>query len=456
MQRNGKIWKITALTLAAVMGLAGCGGGSSATDGDTIKVMYYKTDSFSQFDDLMKKVKATIEKENPGKTVELQPVTASDTDYKTKLALAQRSAETAPDVFYEDSSQIRADADAGYLLKLDDYLDKWDDWNNEFTDAAKKVGKGKDGTYAVPLSTDTRVIWYNKNVFEKAGIETPWQPESWQDILDAAATIKAKVPDAVPFNMFAGTAIAEGSVMQSFYELLFGTDLGDDALVDSSSDKWVIGSQGMKDSLEFIKTLYDKGYAPTAAQALDANLGTTIANEWLPQDKIGGTVDGSWMPSTWMEGGSYEWPDYENVIGAALFPTQNGEDPGYVSMSGGWTLAVGSKTKNAQLAFDFVKEATSKDNSLDYVKKMSLTAVRNDVAEDPGYLASTPYTEITTEAVKYTHFRPSTTEYTKVSAKIQEAMESVITGQSSVDEAAKAYDEAVTSIVGEDNIIEKK
>lgn len=88
MQRNGKIWKITALTLAAVMGLAGCGGGSSATDGDTIKVMYYKTDSFSQFDDLMKKVKATIEKENPGKTVELQPVTASDTDYKTKLALA--------------------------------------------------------------------------------------------------------------------------------------------------------------------------------------------------------------------------------------------------------------------------------------------------------------------------------------------------------------------------------
>ena len=226
--------------------------------------------------------------------------------------------------------------------------------------------------------------------------------------------------------------------------------------MDSSSDKWVIGSQGMKDSLEFIKTLYDKGYAPTAAQALDANLGTTIANEWLPQDKIGGTVDGSWMPSTWMEGGSYEWPDYENVIGAALFPTQNGEDPGYVSMSGGWTLAVGSKTKNAQLAFDFVKEATSKDNSLDYVKKMSLTAVRNDVAEDPGYLASTPYTEITTEAVKYTHFRPSTTEYTKVSAKIQEAMESVITGQSSVDEAAKAYDEAVTSIVGEDNVIEKK
>ena len=124
-------------------------------------------------------------------------------------------------------------------------------------------------------------------------------------------------------------------------------------------------------------------------------------------------------------------------------------------MSGGWTLAVGSKTKNAQLAFDFVKEATSKDNSLDYVKKMALTAVRNDVGEDSGYLASTPYTETTTEAVQYTHFRPSTTEYTKVSAEIQKAMESVITGQATVEEAAQAYDEAVISIVGEDNVIEK-
>ena len=455
--KNKRIYASIAMVLAGAMALVGCGSGNSESteSKDTIKVMYYKTDSFMQFDALMKNVKTTIEKKYPGKKVELQPVTANDTDYNTKLALANRSAETAPDVFYEDSSKIRADADAGYLYKLDDLPKGWDDWDSQFTDAAKKVGEGKDGTYAVPLSTDSRVIWYNKKVFEKAGISTPWQPKKWDDILDAAAKIKKNVPDVVPFNMFAGTAIAEGSVMQSFYELLFGTKLGDNALMDSSSEKWVVGSKGMKDALEFIKTLYDKGYAPTAAQALDSNLGTTIANDWLPNGKIGGTVDGSWMPGTWMKGGSYEWPEYEDEIGAALFPTQNGQAPGYVTMSGGWTLAIGSKTKNAELAFDFIKEAAGFKGSLNYAKQMSLTAVRKDVAKDSGYLATNPFTKITTNAIEYTHFRPSTTEYPKVSAEIQKAMENIITDHMSVDEAASEYDKALTNIVGEENVVKK-
>ena len=268
---TGKLFKAAAVAVAAMVALSGCGMSSASADANTIKVMYYKTDSFVRFDALMKTVKAKIEKENPGTTVELQPVTANDNDYKTKLALAQRSAETAPDVFYEDSSQIRADADAGYLLNLDSYLAKWDDWQNDFSDAAKKVGKGKDGTYAVPLSTDTRVIWYNKRVFQKAGIVVPWQPKSWQDILDTAATIKKKLPDVTPMSMLAGTPSGEGTVMQSFYELLFGTSAGDDALQDQKSEKWVIGSQGMKDSLEFMKTIYDKGYTPSASEVLDAN-----------------------------------------------------------------------------------------------------------------------------------------------------------------------------------------
>lgn len=452
---TGKLFKAAAVAVAAMVALSGCGMSSASADANTIKVMYYKTDSFVRFDALMKTVKAKIEKENPGTTVELQPVTANDNDYKTKLALAQRSAETAPDVFYEDSSQIRADADAGYLLNLDSYLAKWDDWQNDFSDAAKKVGKGKDGTYAVPLSTDTRVIWYNKRVFQKAGIVVPWQPKSWQDILDTAATIKKKLPDVTPMSMLAGTPSGEGTVMQSFYELLFGTSAGDDALQDQKSEKWVIGSQGMKDSLEFMKTIYDKGYTPSASEVLDANYGAKVGSDYLPKDKMGFAVDGSWMPSTWTIGGSYEWPDYTDVIGAALFPTQKGEKPGYVSMSGGWTMAVGAKTKNAQLAFDFVKEATNKDNSLTYAKDMVLTAVRTDVAEDPSYLETSPYQEITTEAVNYTHFRPSVTEYTKISSEVQKATENVITGQMSVDEAAKAYDDAVINIVGKDNVVTK-
>ncbi|MFR4548553.1 MAG: hypothetical protein ACLT4Y_09745 [Bifidobacterium breve] len=64
----------------------------------------------------------------------------------------------------------------------------------------------------------------------------------------------------------------------------------------------VLSVRRAKDSLT-IKTLYDKGYAPTAAQALDANLGTTIANEWLPRTRSAAQstaagclrLDGRWI-----------------------------------------------------------------------------------------------------------------------------------------------------------------
>ena len=57
--------------------------------------------------------------------------------------------------------------------------------------------------------------------------------------------------------------------------------------------------------------------------------------------------------------------------------------------------------------------------------------------------------------MNYTHFRPSVTEYTKISSEVQKATENVITGQMSVDEAAKAYDDAVINIVGKDNVVTK-
>lgn len=424
--------------------------------GDSIKVIYQKTDQFSQFDSQVKKAKKIFEDQHPGKKIELQPISAQESDYKTKLSLAQRSPETAPDVISQDSDSLQADADAGYLYNIKPFVDKWDDWNTQYIDTAKKIGTGKDGVYGVPVDTDTRIIWYNRHVFQKAGIPMPWQPHKWQDLLDAAATIKAKVPGVVPMNMFAGTSVGEGTSMQSFYQLLYGTKLGDKALRDADSGKWTIGSQGFKDSLNFLKTIYDKGYAPTPSQAQDANIGGIISMEWLPADKIGFALDGSWLPSTWIKGGPKEWPDYEKTLGAALFPSQDGGKPEYVTSSGGWTLAVGGKSKDPKLAFEFIKILCSREFSLEKDITEAKIAVRSDVAKDPKYLATNAFTEITTKALAYTHVRPSVTEYPKVSSEIQKATEQVVTGGMSVDEAAKAYDQAVTGIVGQDKVAVRK
>ena len=357
---------VAALAIGSMIVLAGCspsGGGDGKT---TLKVSYIKTDAFTALDTLFTNVKAEFEAANEGVTVELLPVAGTDDDYKTKLALSQRSAETAPDIFYEDTTALRSDAEAGFLLNLDDYVADWADWD-QFDDAAKAAGAGDDGSiYAVSLGTDTRAIWYRQSILKAAGLTVPWKPQSWEDILTAAAAIKASQPGVVPFNLYAGTGTGEGSNMQGFYELLYGTELGGDALYDSESSQWVTGSQGFIDSLTFLDRLYTDEYALTPAQALDPNIWQEVFGTMFPDGTLGATVEGSYTPSFWVEGGSYEWPEYADEMGAVAFPTQNGQEPGGVSMSGGWTLAVGAKTASPDLAFEFLAMALNKENALAY------------------------------------------------------------------------------------------
>ncbi|MFD0045800.1 extracellular solute-binding protein [Pseudarthrobacter scleromae] len=444
--------KTMSLIAAATVALAACSPGDPGASSKTLKVAYQKTDSFTALDTMLQAAKQEFEAANQGVTVELQPIQANDDDYGTKLALALRSPSTAPDVFYEDTFKVRSDVDAGYLLKLDSYLEGWEEWDT-FDDGAKAAGRADDGgTYAVPLGTDTRAIWYNRKVLEAAGVTLPWEPRSWQDILDTARKIKANDPTVVPFNMYAGKGTGEGTVMQSFYELLYGTG---SSLYDEETGKWVVGSAGFQDSLAFLKTLYDEQLAVSPAEALDANVWKKVFGEWLPNAKMGATVEGSYAPSFWQDGGSYEWPGYEQEMGVAPFPTQNGQAPGAVSMSGGWTLALGAETKEPELAFSFLTTALNEQNSLSFTVESSQIAVRKDVAADPGYLDANPFVRDVSALVSVTKYRPATADYPRISAAVQEATEAVITGTRSPQEAAADYDAAVADIVGAAKTVRK-
>ncbi|SDC34846.1 carbohydrate ABC transporter substrate-binding protein, CUT1 family [Sanguibacter gelidistatuariae] len=440
---------LVALTAAiSLIGLAGCGGSDDSSDSKTVKIAYQKFGNFTQADELFQGVKKEFEAANPGTTVELVPIEASQNDYFTKLALMNRSASTAPDLMYEDTFMIKSDVEAGYLAPLDDYLKDWSDWSL-YLDAAKQAGKGDDGkTYGVSMGTDTRALWYNKEVFAAAGLPTEWAPKTWDDVLEAARTIKASDPSVIPFNMYSGKPMGEASVMQGFEMLEYGTG---GTLYDEASSKWVVGNPDFIDSLGFVNTVFSEGLAPTAEQALDANIGNTVASDWLPNNKLGIALDGSWMGGTWMESGGTPWAKWTDVMGVAPMPTKNGDAPGSVSMSGGWTLAVGAKSKNPELAFKVLTTAMNAKNSLAFTIDNSQIAVRSDVAADPSYTAANPTIKAFTDLVAVTHFRPATSDYAQISNAIQVAMESVMTGQQTPEEAAAAYDKAVIGVVGEEN-----
>lgn len=432
-------------TALAATALTACGGGSGGSP-DTVKVSFKQStdNSVKVMDTYLAGIKKQFEKKYPGKKVEFVPVKAPDSEYYTKLQQMLRSPKTAPDLVYEDTFLINSDITSGYLKPLDPYLAEWPDWDR-FIDTAKSAARGEDGrTYGVPDGTDTRGLWFDKGVFERAGLPADWQPKTWEDVLDAARTIKRKVPGVTPLNIYTGKPAGEAATMQGFEMLLYGTgDGGADPLYDAASKKWITAGQGFKDALSFVETVFAEKLGPDVSDALDPNFGTRVRGELLPQGRLGIDLDGSWLPQDWLPGSGHEWPEWSKRLGLAAMPTQHGQAPGKVSMSGGWTWAIPAKAGNPDLAFDFVKVMQTKTNAQRWYIANSGIAVREDVAGDPSYVSAQPGIKFFTDLVASTHYRPAYPAYPKVSTAIQEAMEGVTTGDTSVDAAAKAYDDAL-------------
>lgn len=437
---------VLAPTLIATAALSTACSSSSGSNPDTLKVSFKQStdNSIKVMDDYLADIKKQFEKKYPGKKVDLVPIKAPDSEYYTKLQQMLRSPKTAPDLVYEDTFLINSDITSGYLKPLDPYLDKWPDWK-QFIDTAKTAAKAEDGkTYGVPDGTDTRGLWFDQGIFKKAGLPANWQPKTWDDVLSAARAIKKKVPEVTPLNVYTGKPAGEAATMQTFEMLLYGTGDGTaDPLYDKSAKKWIAGSQGFKDALRFVETVYKEKLGPDVSDALDPNIQTIVAGDLLPKGKLGIALDGSWLPQAWLKGSGHEWPQWSSELGLAYMPTQHGQAPGKVSMSGGWTWAIPSKAGNPDLAFDFIRTMQTKANAEKWYIANSGIAVRKDVASDPSYATAQPGIKFFTDLVASTHYRPAYPAYPKVSTAIQEAMEGVTTGDTSVDKAASGYDDAL-------------
>lgn len=400
-----------------------------------------------------KLVQQRVAKQLPNVRVKLLPVIASEGDYYTKIDLMMRSASTAPDIVREDSFLVGSDATAGYLAPLDNFLKSWPEYNKEWYPKMRSITTFKGHNYGVMNGTDDRLVWYNKNVFRRAGLPTNWQPKSWAAIIRAARQIKAKLPGVTPMNLYSGIPMDEASTMQGFEMLLYGTH---DPLYDYGTKKWIISSKGFLQALTEVQKIYDPKnlLGPGDDVALSPQAGTIVATQLLPNNKLGIAIDGSWLPNNWYKGGAHPWAAWQTVMGHAKMPTEFGQAPRHVTLSGGWAYSISAKSSHKAQAFQVLKIANSKDLLAFYDVHVANISPRKDVTSVPSY-RNVPLNPFFTNLLSFTQFRPAFPEYPLISNQIDLAMENVMSGMKPAD-AMATYAKAVTGIAGRAHVETRK
>ena len=450
--KNFHLFSFVSLVLLLAT-LVACGGTSPSTGQGpvTIKIAFQQFGPPPYHDtEWLTQTKQQFEAANPNIKIQLEPIVADEGGYYTKLALDQRSANTAPDIVSEDSFQIGSDVTAGYLAPLDNYLASWPEYKQQWFPSMQSITTFNGHNYGIMRSTDVQTIWYNKDIFQKAGLPTNWQPQSWADLLTAAHTIKAKVPGVIPMNVYSGIPMNEASTMRGMLMLLYGTN---NTLYDYSTSKWVVPSKGMLDSLNFIKQVYNPAdlLGPPSDIALSTTAGNTVSLQLLPQGKLGFALDGSWLPGGWSSSGASSWPGWQKTLGVARVPTQFGQGQKTLTFSGGWSFAISSKSAHKDQAFQFLKMLNSKDSLAKYAVATAQITPRKDVVDVATY-HDTPLNPYFTDLLNVTHFRPAFPAYPKVSVQISSMMQQVMTNQQSPSDAMNTFTQQVTTIAGPSNI----
>lgn len=443
----GKIVAASATLLSLTL-LAACGNSSSSSDSNktTVKVAWrYTGKADPTYRVYTKTWIKSFEKKHPNIQIKLEPINASESDYYSKSDLAMKSSDTTPDIVAEDTFILAADAKAGYLSDLSNKVTKWGDWNQYLT-SMKKGTQGADGKqYAVPGTTDSRGLWFDKALLKKAGISTDWQPSSWSDITSAAKKIKAASPDSIPLTMSASTTNGESVAMQTFEMLLYGTG---ETLYNEKTDKWNINSQGIKDSLSFVNTVFNKDKTgPSLSVAMNSNYGSTIFQDKFPKGEVGIAMDGVWDAANWTKDGAAPISNLTSKVGYTLMPTQKKSSEGFVTMSGGWAWSIPAKSKHQAAAWTVLKAMNTEKLAVKRAVQEGNLTPRKDAAKDPEYLKK-PYINTATKALKNAYFRPKSDLYPKVSVLIQKAVEDVASGQQTPSQAATKYATDVKGIVG--------
>lgn len=446
-KRKGFYSWVTALLLISII-VSGCG---NANDGKTgtaspgtgggkedkkveILLGYYSSDSS---DAKMKELIEQFEEKHPNITVKTQ--SAPYGQFYQKLD-TQIAAGQAPDVWLSDGVYVMKYAQRGAAKDLTDWIAK-DLKADEYY--GLDFNKDADGRYwGVPQGIQVGVLFYNKDLFDKASVAYPTDEWTWEDLKASAAKLTVDAGgktaedsgfDAASVNQFGLTffSITEGwfSVMKSY---------GGGAL-DEKAENSIINSPENKQAFEWMVDGMQRGIITDPVDLKSFQSNTAV----FPSG------------SAAMRIGIYARVQAANEAGlnydVTLLP--KGPDGKRVSpvIANSWVINQKSSDEKAQAAWEWIKYwATEDDVQKQWTELGEAVPVKKSVAESEVFLKAGEQPanrQAFLDSLEFAQTLDNNAVWEEWVGKFNEHAERAFLGDATVDQALSEADAAVQAVL---------
>lgn len=366
---------------------------ASCTKKDDSRITFWNFWSEPSQSAVIKELIKEFEKENDCQ-VEITELTWNDG--KTKLMFAFNS-ETAPDVLELGSDWVAQFSSSGVLLPLNKDSLKI----NEFLPNSLSPAIWKSNFYALPWVIDTRIMFCNKDLLNKAG------NQEFPKTIDQMIALATQINDNGNFGYG-----ANGSDPHRLYKkiLPFFWTYGGEILNDSG--KSALFSPQNIAALEKYAELSRTGIIETQRE-IDAQ---------FAQGKVGFWNSGSWLFKKLVKA-NFQY-------GIFPLPGRNGEMG--VSFAGGEYLAINAKSKKQELAKKLIAFLTSEKSALTLCQKIPEAGFpSNSKAFANSFFSNDPNKKIFAEQLKNSKMTPVHPKWLEIEALIENAVVEVLLAKKS-------------------------
>lgn len=230
---------------------------------------------------------AAFNAKNPNISVEVQIVPWDD--YWTKLQTGVAGGSTY-DVFWINAANLPTYASQGSLTPIQDLVDDETIDVSGYPEALRSIYTYDGTTYGIPRDFDTIALYFNKDLFDKAGVEYPTADWTWDDLRAAAEKLTIKEGD----NTTQWGYVAGMNGQQNWYNLVWQNG---GLVFNEDQTEIMLGEEAACEGMLFAGDMVTNGFSPSVA-VMQAN----DPHEMLfPAGVIAMISGGSWYARTYSE-----------------------------------------------------------------------------------------------------------------------------------------------------------